>query len=310
MNTASAGGTLPRHFASPSAHGFARVAVAVPRVRVADPQFNLEQTLSLVRRAADSQAAVVVCPELGLSAYTNDDLFHQDALLRSVADALDRAIAESSDLAPVMVLGAPLRVENRLFNTAVVMHRGRVLGVVPKSYLPNYREFYEKRQFSAARDAVAGTIRLLDDHVPFSPDLLFASRDLGGFVLHVEICEDLWVPIPPSSYAALAGATVLANLSASNITIAKPEYRRLLCASQSARAISAYLYAAADSGESTTDLAWDGHALVYENGDLLAESRRFAGDGYRLTGLLRAIANSDAFYRVAAPAPVLKEAAR
>jgi NAD+ synthase (glutamine-hydrolysing) len=279
VNTASAGGTLPRHFASPSAHGFARVAVAVPRVRVADPQFNLEQTLSLVRRAADSQAAVVVCPELGLSAYTNDDLFHQDALLRSVADALDRAIAESSDLAPVMVLGAPLRVENRLFNTAVVMHRGRVLGVVPKSYLPNYREFYEKRQFSAARDAVAGTIRLLDDQVPFSPDLLFASRDLKGFVLHVEICEDLWVPIPPSSYAALAGATVLANLSSSNITVAKPEYRRLLCASQSARAISAYLYAAADSGESTTDLAWDGHALVYENGDLLAESRRFAGDG-------------------------------
>lgn len=253
--------------------------MAVPQVRVADPQFNMEQTLSLVRDAAASGAALVVCPELGLSTYTNDDLFHQEALLRSVLGALGRAIRETSELAPVVAIGAPLRVENRLFNTAVVMHRGGVLGVVPKSYLPNYREFYEKRQFSAARDAVAMTIRLLDAEVPFGPDLLFVSRDVEGFVLHVEICEDLWVPIPPSSYAALAGATILANLSASNITVAKAEYRRLLCCSQSSRTISAYLYAAADSGESTTDLAWDGHALIYENSDLLAEGRRFAGEG-------------------------------
>jgi NAD+ synthase (glutamine-hydrolysing) len=253
--------------------------VAVPRVSVADPQSNVERTMSLVRRAADAQAAVVVCPELGLSAYTSDDLFHQDALLGSVSEALERARRESSRLAPVVILGAPLRAENRLFNNAVVMHRGQVLGVVPKSYLPNYREFYEKRQFSAARDAMGGTISLLGDSVPFGSDLLFVSRDLEGFVLHVEICEDLWVPIPPSSFASLAGATVLANLSASNVTIGKADYRRLLCASQSARTISAYLYAAADGGESTTDLAWDGQALVYENGELLAESQRFATEG-------------------------------
>jgi NAD+ synthase (glutamine-hydrolysing) len=215
---------------------------------------------------------------LGISAYTGDDLFHQDALLRAASEAVGRAVTESSGLAPVLIMGAPLRSENRLFNTAVVMHGGRILGVVPKSYLPNYREFYEKRQFSAARDAVGGTIALLGGEAPFGSDLLFESRDFDGFVLHVEICEDLWVPIPPSSQAALAGATVLANLSASNITIGKAEYRRMLCASQSARTISAYLYAAADSGESTTDLAWDGQALVYENGELLAESQRFAGD--------------------------------
>ncbi|HYY46816.1 MAG TPA: NAD(+) synthase [Candidatus Angelobacter sp.] len=268
----------PTPFGSLYAHGFARTMVAIPRVSLTEPQRNAERILSLATRAANAQATVVVFPELGLSGYSNEDLFHQDALAQAVSEALERLIHESSSLMPVIVVGAPLQTENRLFNTAVVIHRGRVLGVVPKSYLPNYREFYEKRQFSAARDAVNETIRVMGETVPFGADLLFESRDLEGFVLHVEICEDLWVPIPPSSYAAMAGATVLANLSASNITIGKADYRRLLCASQSARAIAAYLYTAADSGESTTDLAWDGHGLIYENGDLLAETRRFSGE--------------------------------
>jgi len=270
-------------FGSLYAHGFVRVAAAVPHVRVADPGFNAERTLALARRASDHDAALVVFPELGLSAYTNEDLFHQDALGRAVSAGLDRITAMSAALAPVVVVGAPLLAEQRLFNCAVVIHRGRVLGVVPKSYLPDYREFYERRQFCAARDALGDTIRLLGEEVPFGADLLFQSRDVAGFVFHVELCEDLWVPIPPSTYGALAGATVLVNLSASNITVAKADYRRRLCASQSARALAAHLYVAAGSGESTTDLAWDGHALVHENGDLLAESERFAQEEQLIT---------------------------
>jgi NAD+ synthase (glutamine-hydrolysing) len=247
----------------------------VPHVRVAEPAFNAERTLALARKASDAHAAVVIFPELGLSAYTNEDLFHQRALSEAVTAALERIVAESVGLQPLIVVGAPLEAEHGLFNTAVVIHRGQVLGVVPKSYLPEYREFYEKRQFRAARDLVGNTIQVLGESAPFGADLMFASREQPDFVLHVEICEDLWVPIPPSTYAALAGATVLANLSASNITIAKADYRRRLCAAQSARTIAGYLYTAAGAGESTTDLAWDGQALIFENGDLLAEAERF-----------------------------------
>jgi len=263
-------------FGSLYRHGFARVGVAAPCVRVAEPGFNAERTLALARRASDAHAALVVFPELGLSAYTNEDLFHQDALTGAVAQALARIVADSARLVPLIVVGAPLCTEQRLFNCAVVIHRGTVLGVVPKSFLPNYREFYEKRQFCAARDAIGETIPVLGEAVPFGADLLFECRDLPGFVVHVELCEDVWVPLPPSGYAGLAGATVLANLSASNITVAKADYRHGLCASQSARTIAAYLYTAAGSGESTTDLAWDGHAMIYENGEQLAESERFA----------------------------------
>ncbi|HTT28792.1 MAG TPA: NAD(+) synthase [Solirubrobacteraceae bacterium] len=265
-------------FASLYSHGFVRVASAVPHMRIGEPDFNAERTLTLARQAADEHAALVIFPELGISGYSIDDLLHQTALLGAVEDAVGRIAAESASLSPVIVVGAPLRFEYGVFNTAVVIHRGRVLGVVPKSYLPEYREYYEKRQFRAARDAVGDRIRMPGslEEVPFGPDLLFSADDLPGFVLHVEICEDLWVPIPPSTYAALAGATVLANLSASNITIGKSDFRRELCASQSARTIAGYLYTAAGMGESTTDLAWDGQALIYENGDLLAEDDRFA----------------------------------
>ncbi len=271
--------THPRNalpFGTLYAHGFTRVAAAVPRVRVAEPTLNADHTLALARRASADHVALVVFPELGISAYSVDDLFHQAALLDSVNDGLRHVVTESADAWPVIVVGAPLLVDQRLFNTAVVIHRGAVLGVVPKSYLPNYREYYEKRQFCAARDAVSDTATVLGQEVPFGANLLFECVDLPGFVLGVEVCEDLWAPLPPSTYSALAGATVLANLSASNITIGKAEYRRSLCASQSARTIAAYLYTAADSGESTTDLAWDGQALICENGDQLAESERFA----------------------------------
>jgi NAD+ synthase (glutamine-hydrolysing) len=264
-------------------HGFVRAAVGIPAVRVADPAYNTAATLELARQAHDEQAALVLFPELGLSAYSNEDLFQQDALLDATLDALGELVAASQALNPLLLAGAPLRVEGRVFNCAMVIYRGRLLGAVPKSYLPNYREFYEKRQFSAARSAVGREIELLGQTMPFGADLLFRAVNLPHFVLAVEICEDLWTPIPPSSWAALAGATVIANLSASNITIGKAEFRHRLCAAHSGRCLAAYLYSAAGPGESTTDLAWDGHAMIYENAELLAEAERFP-DGPRLIG--------------------------
>lgn len=257
-------------------HGFVRSAVCLPFVKVADPGYNAAQTIGLARKASEAGAALALFPELGLSAYSNDDLFQQDALLDATEAALARIVEESKALTPVLLVGAPLRLEQRLFNCAIVIYKGEILGVAPKTYLPNYREFYEKRQFSSARDAVSRTIRLLGQEVPFGNDLIFEATNLKNFALHAEICEDVWTPIPPSVYAALAGATILTNLSASNITVGKAEYRHSLCAGQSAKCIAAYLYAAAGPGESTTDLAWDGHAMIYENGDLLAQSERFS----------------------------------
>lgn len=263
-------------FFSLYSHGFVRVAVCVPHLRVANPDFNTERTLALAQRASQQHAAVALFPELGLSAYSNDDLFHQDALLDASAAGIEKLLQASRDLTPMLVVGAPLRFDQRLFNCAVILYRGAILGVVPKSYLPNYREFYEKRQFSAARDAISREVDLLGRRVPFGNDLIVVDEQRPDFALHAEICEDVWTPIPPSTYAALAGATVLVNLSASNITVGKADYRRALCAGQSGRCVAAYLYSAAGPGESTTDLAWDGHALIYENGSLLVESDRFA----------------------------------
>ncbi len=269
---------MSHQFYSAYKHGFIRAAVCIPSVRVADPGYNLERTLALAQRSSELHAAVALFPELGLSAYSNEDLFHQEALLHATQTALAHLIEESNDLSPVLLVGAPLQFEEKLFNCAVVIYKGKALGIVPKTYIPNYREFYEKRQFTSARDAVQQEMQFLDRAVPFGNDLIFQSTNLPGFAIHVEICEDIWAVIPPSTYAALAGATVLANLSASNITVGKTDYRRLLCASQSAKCISAYLYSAAGPGESTTDLAWDGYALIYENNDLLAESERFKKD--------------------------------
>ncbi|HYQ90775.1 MAG TPA: NAD(+) synthase [Candidatus Competibacteraceae bacterium] len=262
-------------FHSIYSHGFIRAAVCIPFVRVADPPYNLERTLGLARRASDLQAAVALFPELGISAYSNEDLFHQDALLDATEAALAQLLEASRDLTPVLLVGAPLRFEGKLFNCAVVIYQGRLLGITPKTYLPNYREFYEKRQFTSGRAAVSREVRFLGEVVPFGADLVFEAGNIKDFVLHTEICEDVWAPIPPSTYAALAGATVLANLSASNITIGKAEYRRDLCASHSGKCVAAYLYSAAGPGESTTDLAWDGYALIYENDELLAEAERF-----------------------------------
>ncbi len=270
-------------FGSMYRHGFVRLALGIPTVRVADPAFNVAQTLELARQASEERAALCIFPELGLSGYSIDDLFHQGALLAAVTSALAEVVEASTHLMPVLAVGAPLRVGSALYNCAVIIHRGRVLGVVPKSYLPTYREFYEKRQFAAARDALTGRVQVGGQDAPFGADLIFECADVDGLALHFEVCEDVWVPTPPSSWGALAGATVLANLSASNIVVDKASFRRLLCQSQSARGLAAYMYSAAGTGESTTDLAWDGHGLICENGDLLAESVRFAPGPQLLT---------------------------
>lgn len=278
MNNMSGINKTLSSFHSIYAHGFIRVAVCIPFLKVADPEYNVERTIGLANQASNEHAALALFPELGITAYSNEDLFHQDTLLDAARSALTRLIKESSKLLPILIVGAPLRFDGRLFNCAVIIYRGLVLGIVPKSYLPNYREFYEKRQFSAARDAVCRDVYFLDHYVPFGNDLIFDVFNIDGFKIHVELCEDLWAPIPPSTFGALAGATILTNLSASNITVGKTEYRKLICASQSAKAIAAYLYSVAGPGESTTDLAWDGYALIYENNDLLAESAQFSDD--------------------------------
>ena len=260
-------------------HGFVRVAVGTPEVRVADPAFNKARTIELMEKAEREKAVLALFPELGITAYSCDDLFHQQALLDGALEALRGVLQASEALNLIAVVGMPLQVDHLLFNCGVVVHRGEILGIVPKTFLPNYREFYEYRQFAPAAAAYSRTVDVLGQgEIPFGERLLFQCQEEHRFRFFVEICEDLWVPIAPSSSAALAGATVILNLSASNITIAKDEYRHSLVANQSARCLAAYLYTAAGTGESTTDLAWDGHSIVYENGDLVAESERFRYD--------------------------------
>ncbi|GFG84428.1 NAD(+) synthase [Mycolicibacter algericus] len=273
-------------FYSAYRHGFARVAACTHRTTLADPAANAESVLRLARECHDDGVALAVFPELTLSGYSIEDIVQQDSLLGAVETALLEVVAASTPLLSVLVVGAPLRYAHRVYNTAVVIHRGRILGVAPKSYLPTYREFYEGRQLAAGADE-RGMIRLGGLEVPFGPDLLFAATDLAGFVLHVEVCEDMFVPVPPSAQAALAGATVLANLSGSPITVGRAEDRCLLARSASARCLAAYIYAAAGEGESTTDLAWDGQTMIWENGTLLDDSERFP------TGARRSVADVD-----------------
>jgi len=274
------------NFYSAYDNGFDRVAACTHHTAIGDPAANVASVLRLARECHQDGVALAVFPELTLSGYSIEDILLQDALLNAVEDALLDIVASSVDLLPVLVVGAPLRYRNRVYNTAAVIHRGVLLGVAPKSYLPTYREFYELRQMAPGDDE-RGIVRVRDIEAPFGPDLLFAASDLPDFVLHVEICEDMFVPIPPSAQAALAGATVLANLSGSPITIGRAEDRSLLARSASSRCLAAYVYAAAGQGESTTDLAWDGQTMIWENGLLLAESERFP------TGERRSVADVD-----------------
>jgi len=267
-------------FESVYRHGFARVAACTIPVAIADPAANADAVLESARACDAEGVAVAVFPELSLTGYAIDDLVMQDPLLDAVEAALVRLVMASADLLPVLLVGAPLRHGNRLYNCAVVIHRGRVLGVAPKAYLPTYREFYEHRWYARGDDQAGQVIRVAGETVPFGPDLLFDAVDVPGLTLHAEVCEDVWVPIPPSSGAALAGATVLANLSGSPITIGRADDRNLLSQSQSMRCLAAYVYAAAGQGESTNDVSWDGQTMIYEGGQLLDTTERFP-DGPR-----------------------------
>ncbi|WP_342640313.1 NAD(+) synthase [Rhodoligotrophos ferricapiens] len=270
-------------FFSLYSHEFIRIASCVPRAAVSDPDFAASETLAMAGEGDRDGIALMLFPELGLSSYAIDDLLFQDALLDAVEASVAKIAEASRALYPVLVVGAPLRRQGRLYNSAVVMHRGSILGAVPKTYLPNYREFYEHRHFTSGAGMTRVDISIAGRQIPFGVDLLFRSTGTAPFTFHVEICEDIWAPLPPSTRAAMAGAEVLLNLSASNITIGKADTRRLLCASHSARTIAAYAYSAAGPGESTTDLAWDGHAAIFEYGDLLAETERFPQGAVRAT---------------------------
>ncbi|GAN60899.1 NAD(+) synthase [Acetobacter cibinongensis] len=259
--------------------GFARVAACTLPVALADPATNMQRILAAATACSEEGCAICVFPELGLSGYTLDDLRQQEVLLHATNTVLTEIAAATHALLPILVIGAALRHGSALYNCAVVLHRGKILGVVPKSFLPNYREFYEARHFTAGATLRNETIVIGERHAPFGTDLLFEATDVPNFCLAVEICEDLWVPASPGMFAALAGATILANPSASDITVGKAETRTLLCRAQSARCLSAYIYAAAGEGESTTDLAWDGQISIFENGELLAQSDRFPTGG-------------------------------
>jgi NAD+ synthase (glutamine-hydrolysing) len=260
-------------------HGFLRVAAASPVLRVADCPFNADRILAVMARAEAERVAVLVFPELCVTGYTCADLFQQIALQRGALDALAHVVKESATVfRGLAVVGVPIALDDQLFNCAALVHRGRVLAVVPKSFIPNYKEFYEGRWFAAAATARSDEIGLGGSRVPFGTNFLFDATDVEGLVVGVEICEDLWVPIPPSSFQALRGATVLLNLSASNEVIGKAAYRRQLVVNQSGRCIAAYVYSSCGVWESTTDVVFGGHCLVAENGTLLAESKRFQRD--------------------------------
>ena len=260
-------------------HGFVRVATATPCTRPADVAYNTKGVLAEAAKANAAYVDLVVYPELCLSSYAIDDLLLQEALLDRVEQAVAEVVAASAAISPVLVVGAPLRRAGKLYNCALVIAGGELLGVVPKSFLPNYREFYEKRYFTSGRDTAELWIEVAGQEVPFGTDLVFAAANLPGFAFGVEICEDFWAPIPPGMRAALAGALILCNLSASPVTIGRADDRHLHCRSSASRAIAAYVYSASGHGESTTDLAWDGQGVVYEMGSLLAQSERFDRSG-------------------------------
>ncbi|HIT52618.1 MAG TPA: NAD(+) synthase, partial [Candidatus Fimivicinus intestinavium] len=256
--------------------GFFKIGALSPRTCVADPVQNTAHALAALRQAHRQGVQLAVLPELFLSGYTCGDLFGQDALLDSCERALLELARQTQELDMAIVAGVPLRAKGFLYNCAAVLHRGRILGIVPKTYLPNYQEFYEKRWFVSGTQNRAETLRLAGMEIPFG-NLLFRLGERA--VLGIEICEDLWVPLPPSTQMALAGANVIVNLSASNEAVSKNDYRRTMLAQQSAKALCAYAYASAGVGESTTDLVFSGACTIAENGTILADAPRFQQEG-------------------------------
>jgi NAD+ synthase (glutamine-hydrolysing) len=265
-------------------YGFVRVAAAIPKLKVANCEYNTSEIIGISKKAYSQGAQFIVFPELAVTAYTCGDLFLQKTLQNEALKGLESILSETRSLDCVIIVGMPLLINCRMFNCAAVIKEGRILGIVPKSYIPNYSEFYEKRWFSEGLNINKCTINLLGETVPFGTDILFESDNIEGLCFGIEICEDLWVAIPPSSYQALNGATLLFNLSASNEIVGKHEYRENIIRMQSAKCAAAYVYTSSGPNESTTDLVFGGHALICEYGTLLAESERFSFDEQMIIG--------------------------
>jgi len=257
-------------------YGFVRAAAAVPRLKVADCEFNAGNIIDIIKKADEKGAQFIVFPEMSITAYTCADLFHQHGLLKEAAAQLGNILEKTGDTGTVAIIGMPLLIDNQLFNCGVAIQKGRILGAVPKTYIPNYKEFYEERWFAGGAKSLSDSVRLCGQQAPFGVDLLFEAEEDCSICFGIEICEDLWVPMPPSSYQAVAGATILFNLSASNEIVGKYEYRKDLVKQQSGRCIAGYVYTSSGVDESTTDIVFGGHAIIAENGGVIAESERFA----------------------------------
>lgn len=256
--------------------GFLRIGAALPVLRVADVDFNVKAIIDTMRKAKSQDVQVLTFPEMAITGYTIGDLVQHQALLVKAQKGLAEVLNESATSTIVVILGMPLVVEQKIFNCAVVLNSGHILGVIPKTLLPTYKEFYEDRWFSASTDAFSHIIELADQEVPFGTDVLFRLRGIASAIIGVEICEDLWVPLSPHEYQALAGATVLINLSASNEILGKADWRRTMVSSESGRGIAAYCYVSSGIGESSNDVVYGGHAIIAENGTILRESERLS----------------------------------
>ncbi|KKT41124.1 NAD(+) synthase [Candidatus Giovannonibacteria bacterium RIFCSPHIGHO2_02_43_13] len=266
--------------------GYIKIAAVSPPLKVADMEYNAEKIIEFAKKAETNGAKIIVFPELSTTGYTSADLFFQRKLLEKSTESLNKIKTFSEEIKSLIIVGAPIETSGKLFNAAIVICKGKILGIVPKTYIPGYKEFYEERWFASARDLTATffSSELLGNDIPISTDILFRFSGFPEAVLGIEICEDLWTPNPPSSYQAPHGANIIANLSASNELVGKADYRKDLVIQQSARIISAYIHSSCGVNESTTDLVFGGHAIIAENGTIIKESKRFERDGEIIYG--------------------------
>lgn len=255
--------------------GFVRVGAIVPKLKVADTEFNCNEIIKQIEIASNNKIQIAVFPELCITGYTCQDLFEQDILLEETEKSLDKILEYTNNLDIICIIGMPIKAENQLFNTAVVIQKGRILGIVPKTFIPNYSEFYEKRWFTSSKNANNKEIEILGQKVPFGIDLLFKDKANNEICFGIEICEDVWAVEPPSNKLSLLGANIIFNLSASNEVIGKKEYRKELVKMQSAKTISGYVYCSSGVNESTSDVVFSGESMIFENGSCLANNQRF-----------------------------------
>ncbi len=267
-----------------SHYGYIKAAAVVPKLKVADPLWNAAEMSAQAKEAYVRGARIIVFPELSITGYTAGDLFHQKVLWESSEQALDMIKEGTEGLDALIFVGMPLVINGMIFNTAVALNKGKILGIIPKTSIPGYKEFYEERWFSSSRDLTTNEVVLLGEKVPVGTDLLFKHATMPSCIIAAEICEDLWTPLPPSSMHAVAGATIIANLSASNELVGKAKYRRELVSTQSARNVCGYVYASSGVHESTTDVVFGGHALIAENGSIVKETARFERESTIITG--------------------------